>query len=260
MSLPFLPVRRRHHVKKNLPTAAACVFLLCLCLTLVSCTGQSTKSERQTETPVATQPALLFAGDSIMEGLGPVVAGMLPNQGNLKIVQAGRSSTGLCRPDFYDWPKAMREYMTSLHPKLVVICVGTNDDQSVSDAGKRYHYISPGWQQAYAHKVEEIIDIIAQNGGTSIWVSPPIMGPNYLRPRVFAIKEVIRQTCERRNVVFIDVWQTLADSAGNYQRFIVDSNRKKTALRTKDGVHVTQAGNTLLARAILPQIEQGLSR
>ena len=61
-------------------------------------------------------------------------------------------------------------------------------------------------------------------------------------------------------MVFIDVWQTLADSAGNYQRFIVDSNRKKTALRTKDGVHVTQAGNTLLARAILPQIEQGLSR
>ena len=203
---------------------------------------------------------VLFAGDSIMEELGPALAQMLAGKKGLKLVQAGRSSTGLCRPDFYDWPKAMREYMTTLHPKLVVICVGTNDDQSVSDAGKRYHYISPGWEQAYAHKVEEIIDIIAQNGGTSIWISPPIMGPNYLRPRVFAIKEVIRQTCERRNVVFIDVWQTLADSAGNYQRFIVDSNRKKTALRTKDGVHVTQAGNTLLARAILPQIEQGLSR
>ena len=260
MSLPFLPVRRRHHVKKNLPTAAACVFLLCLCLTLISCTSQSTKSERQTETPVAPQPALLFAGDSIMEGLGPVVAGMLPNQGNLKIVQAGKSSTGLCRPDFYDWPHAMRNYMATLHPKLVVLCIGTNDDQSVSDAGKRYHYTSPAWEQAYSHKVEEIIDIIAQNGGTSIWVSPPIMGPNYLRPRVYAIKEVIRQTCERKNVLFIDVWQTLADPAGNYQRFIVDSNRKKTALRTKDGVHVTQAGNTLLARAILPQIEQGLSR
>ena len=94
MSLPFLPVRRRHPVKKNLPTAAAFVFLLCLCLTLISCTSQSTKSERQTETPVAPPPALLFAGDSIMEGLGPVVAGMLPNQGNLKI--GGRNHRYYC--------------------------------------------------------------------------------------------------------------------------------------------------------------------
>ena len=259
MSLPFLPVRRRHHAKKSLPSVAGLVLLFCLSLTLLSCTGHGSKSERKSETP-APQPCLLFAGDSIMEGLGPVVAGMLPNKGNLNIVQAGVSSTGLCRPDFYDWPKTMRAYMTTLHPKLVVICIGTNDDQSVSDAGKKYHFISPAWEQAYAHKVEEIIDIIVQNGGTPIFVSPPIMGPNYLRPRVFAIREVIKQTCERRNVVFTDVWQTLADPAGNYQRFIVDSNRKKTALRTKDGVHVTQAGNTLLARAILPQIEQGLSR
>ena len=261
MGLPFLPVRRRHHAKKELSAAAGLVLLFCFSLTLFACNGQRATPERKPEaSAAATQPCLLFAGDSIMEGLGPVVAGMLPNTDNLKIVQAGVSSTGLCRPDFYDWPTTMRTYMTTLHPKLVVICIGTNDDQSVSDAGKKYHFISPAWERAYAHKVEELIDIIVQNGGTPIFVSPPIIGSKYLRPRVFAVREVIRQTCANRNVVFTDVWQTLADPAGNYQRFIVDSNRKKTALRTKDGAHVTQAGNTLLARAILPQIEQGLSR
>ena len=95
---------------------------------------------------------VLFAGDSIMEELGPALAQMLAGKKGLKLVQAGRSSTGLCRPDFYDWPHAMRNYMTTLHPKLVVLCIGTNDDQSVSDAGKRYHYTSPAWEQAYSIK------------------------------------------------------------------------------------------------------------
>ena len=70
---------------------------------------------------------VLFAGDSIMEELGPALAQMLAGKKNLKLVQAGRSSTGLCRPDFYDWPKAMRALMRSEHPRTVVICIGAND-------------------------------------------------------------------------------------------------------------------------------------
>ena len=201
---------------------------------------------------------VLFAGDSIMEELGPALAQMLAGKKNLKLVQAGRSSTGLCRPDFYDWPKAMRTFMRAEHPKTVVICIGTNDDQTVADAGVRHQFISPRWQLAYRHKVEELINIIEEYGGASIWVSPPIMGPNALRPRVFAIREVIRQTCEARNVPFIDIWPTLADANGNFQYSLIAPGGKTITLRTRDGVHIAPAGNKILARAVLPHLENML--
>ena len=201
---------------------------------------------------------VLFAGDSIMEELGPALAQMLAGKKNLKLVQAGRSSTGLCRPDFYDWPKAMRTFMRAEHPKTVVICIGTNDDQTVADAGVRHQFISPRWQLAYRHKVEELINIIEEYGGASIWVSPPIMGPNALRPRVFAIREVIRQTCEARNVPFIDIWPTLADANGNFQYSLIAPGGKTITLRTRDGVHIAPAGNKILARAVLPHLESML--
>lgn len=235
------------------------ILVLGFFLFLFACSRQQEAMEQPmpSSTPSATT-TVLFAGDSIMQGLGPVMADRISNRNGLNLVQAGRSSTGLCRPDVYDWPKAMREYMETERPKIVVICIGTNDDQSVSHAGARYHFDSPRWEQAYAHKVREIIDIIAAKGGTSIWLSPPIMGPKAMRPRVQAIAKVIQKTCESKNVTFIDVWKTLADSAGNYQRFSVDADRKKIALRTKDGVHVTRAGNTLLARATVPYLEERL--
>ena len=201
---------------------------------------------------------VLFAGDSIMEELGPALAQMLAGKKGLKLVQAGRSSTGLCRPDFYDWPKAMRSLMRAEQPRTVVICIGTNDDQTVSDAGVRHQFISPRWQQAYRHKVEEIINIVEEYGGASIWVSPPIMGPDALRPRVFAIREVIRQACENRNVPFIDIWPTLADANGNFQYSLIAPGGKTVALRTRDGVHIAPAGNKILAKAVLPHLERML--
>lgn len=216
-------------------------------------------SRKLVRQPWLIPQTVLFAGDSIMEGVGPVMASMFAQRRGLTFVQAGRSSTGLCRPDFYDWPKAMRAYMRSAHPNIVVFCIGANDDQTVSYAGARYHFDSPRWKQAYAHKVEEIINIIAENGGTSIWVSPPIMGSNSLRPRVHAIKEVIRQTCESKNVTFVDVWGTLADSRGNYQYAALSTDGKRIHLRAKDGVHLTLAGNKLLAKTVFSHLNKALT-
>lgn len=203
-------------------------------------------------------PVLLFAGDSIMESLGPVMAEMLPPHAKGTIVQAGQPGSGLLRPEVYDWPAAMRTYMTTVHPKLVVMCIGTNDDRPLSHEGVTHEFNTPGWEQAYAKKVQEIIAIIAENKGTSLWVSPPIMGSPDLRARVYTIKEIIRRTCESQGVPFVDVWQTLADHAGNYQRFGVDAERRPMSLRTEDGIHVAPGGNMRLARTIIPRIKEQL--
>lgn len=246
--------------KKHAHHCIRSLVLFFFCCVLFACAPKQQPADMvTTEVPPQTTPTVLLAGDSIMEALGPVLAKSLAHRQDLGFVQAGRSSTGLCRPDYYDWPSTMRTLMTSLRPQTVVICIGTNDDQSVTHTGKRYAFNTPGWEQAYAAKVQEMIDIIAERGGTSLWVSPPIMGPKAMRARVAFIKDVIARTCAKNNVVFVDVWNTLADSAGLYQRYGRDAQGKKIPLRTKDGVHVTRAGNALLARHILPYMEKSLT-
>ena len=85
------------------------------------------------------------------------------------------------------------------------------------------------------------------------------LGPDALRPRVFAIREVIRQACENRNVPFIDIWPTLADANGNFQYSLIAPGGKTVTLRTRDGVHIAPAGNKILAKAVLPHLERMLT-
>lgn len=238
---------------------AACrVLCIALCLGLVACAVPGGRSPKPEAEQLPPQPAILFAGDSIMQGLGPVLADGLARHSGWRFVQAGLKSTGLCRPDYYDWPAKLREYLAVERPKLVVLCLGTNDDQNVRHDGRSIAFDSPRWEAAYTARVEEINAIISQGGAQAIWMSAPIMGKARLRGRVERIMKVIRASCEASGVTFVNVWHTLADGKGRYRRHLQQADGRRVALRARDGVHVTRAGNGLLARAVLPVIEARL--
>lgn len=228
---------------------------LCLCLLLAAC---GLRGPEQAGKDMASRTRVVFAGDSIMEGLGPVLAGSLQDdlqkRGCTESVQAGRRSTGLCRPDYFDWPARMRGLVGDGRARLVVFCIGANDDQSVTGMdGRKRAFGSATWPAAYEGRVGEIVDIIAASGAAQVWVAPPIMkGP--LGARVFSIKEIVRKACAARNVPFVDIWDTLADAKGAYRRYSVDADGRRIPLRFRDGVHVTHAGNLRLAAVVGPEL------
>lgn len=273
---PLLATNKKRSVRLRLFLPIVMSFALFL----AGCAGK--RPEPAPEIP----PVVIFAGDSIMEGLGPelerslrLCLGKQDNGSGLKysadapkkrcesasragkaisdiqgpvFVQAGVSSSGLCRPDFHDWPARMRELVAKARSGWVIICIGTNDDQSVTGAdGKKRVFGTAAWAKAYAHRVGELIRIIERSGARQIWLSPPVMREP-LGGRVHKIKGVIAQACAEHHVPYLDIWQNLADVNGGFQRYLVQTDGTKIAIRTKDGVHLTRAGNQVLAKQLEP--------
>lgn len=223
-------------------------------LLLAGCAG------KKPEPAPVLPPVVIFAGDSIMEGLGPELERALRSRLDSEqirgerpfFVQAGVSSSGLCRPDFYDWPAKIGELMANARSGCVIICIGTNDDQAVTgEDGKKRAFGTAAWAGAYSYRVGEIIGLIANAGARQIWLSPPVMREP-LGSRVKEIKKVIAKTCARHNVPYLDIWQNLADANGEFQRHLLQADGTEIAIRTRDGVHLTRAGNQELASQLVP--------
>ena len=73
---------------------------------------------------------MLVVGDSFAQeleiGLAPVT-----DSRYFRIIQKGLQSTGLSRPDYYNWPSALQVFMTQYHPDIVLIMLGGNDAQTI---------------------------------------------------------------------------------------------------------------------------------
>lgn len=206
------------------------------------------------------QTRILIAGDSIMEDFGPVLKEQLRNHPELEFILAGKRSTGLVRPDFYDWPKRLNYYMERGRPDILVFCVGANDPQPIRDGGLVYALFSPEWKRAYAIRVSHILGIASRHGVEVIWMGIPVMGKEPLASQTREINELLRYICRRKGVPFVDTAAALSDRSGNFLGSLPDREGNIVKLRSRDKVHVTQAGNKLLTRQFLPYLIWELKR
>lgn len=206
------------------------------------------------------QTRILVAGDSIMEDFGPVVKEQLNNHAELEFILAGKRSTGLVRPDFYDWPRRLNNYMERARPDILVFCVGANDPQPIREGGQVYALFSTEWKRAYAIRVSNILRIASRHGAEVIWMGIPVMGKEPLASQAKEINELLRYICRRNGVPFVDTAAALSDRSGNFLSSLRDRDGNIVKLRSRDKVHVTQAGNKLLTRQFLPYLSWELKR
>jgi len=223
------------------------LFLLMLLLVYGACA-------KKQPTPVVSD-AVLLAGDSIMAGMGPQIEDQLRGRSAGRFLQKGKVSSGLCRPDFYDWPSHLERFMLGCHPSLVLFCIGTNDTQPISTAHGRLDFLSDEWIREYEDRVESLIVISRRYGAEIVFVSPPVMGRKDLFHGVPRINSIIRSVCRRNSVMYIDLWHLLADGSGRFRQYASIAG-ERTAVRAKDGVHVTRAGNRILAAQVIRHLEK----
>ncbi len=241
-----MPIKLKKHQRIELMKKT--VFLL---LFLLLVYGACAKKQ---PTPVVSN-AVLLAGDSIMAGMGPEIENQLRGRTASRFLQKGKVSSGLCRPDFYDWPSKLERFMLSYHPSLVLFCIGTNDTQPISASYGRLPFLSEEWRREYEERVESLILISRRYGADIVFVSPPVMGRKKLYADVPRINSIIRTVCRRNNVMFVDLWYLLADRSGRFQQY-VDIDGMKVAIRAKDGVHVRREGNRILAGNVIQHLER----
>lgn len=235
----------------------------CWCILVIlalsaGCSSAAMRLEPHGTGELPSPVRVLLTGDSLMEGLGPQMKRELAGYGNLELIPIGKKSTGLSRPDFYNWPQVLKEHLEKDRPQIVVMWVGTNDPQNIYGMTGLGEPCSKAWQRAYWGKIREIIALVRQYKAQFIMMGPPVMKEEELDGQLVAINRLMEWTCRKAGVGFLDTRPILADRKGRYQQSGLMPDGRNAVLRTRDDVHITADGNALVMRVLLPYLSARL--
>jgi hypothetical protein len=204
-------------------------------------------------TPTEDDPLRLYiAGDSDAGNLGPPLQRELEQTGLVDSTLEYKVSTGLTRPDFFDWPAKLQSDVARLNPDTVVVTFGGNDAQDMLLDGRSQPVDSEAWRTEYARRVGAVMDFLSADGRTLIWVGIPNAKSGDFRNRLEILEQVTRAEADKRpQVKYVDVWNLFVGRSGGYADFIIDPRDNQGKLvRADDGFHLNQTGADILALTV----------
>ncbi len=216
--------------------------------------------------PSVGNPAKVFiVGDSDAGTFGPYLQTLLDNTGIVTTELDYKVSSGLARPDFFDWPAEIDAKLPEVDPDIVVATFGGNDANILRDAAGNDLFGYPesdpeGWTAEYQRRVGAVMDQLMEGGRTLIWVGIP----NDDNPEVTARMTIQDQAAkaaaaERPEVIFIDTWKRFSGRDGGWAEFVIDPrDGQGKDVRADDGFHLNQTGAEILAIDIAQAIRDTL--
>ena len=187
------------------------------------------------------------AGDSLAQWLAIGLADTFPATQGVTVVSRARDSSGLVRDDFFDWPKALREFVNTTPMDALVIMVGSNDRQPLRGANGSEEPLSKGWEAIYGKRVEMFASLAAERKIPVFWVGLPVMKSERFTFDMAALNDIYRARAGAAGAHFIDTFDAFSDEKGQYSAFGPDVNGTIVKLRATDGVHFTLPGARKLA-------------
>jgi hypothetical protein len=207
------------------------------------------------------QARVYIAGDSDAGAFGPTLIDQLDATGIVDSTLDYKVSSGLARPDFYDWPKHLREVIPAADPQIVVVTFGGNDAQDILIDGRSRGTTTPEWRAEYGKRVGEVMDYLTENGRILIWVGiPNAVDPNFTA-RLDPLRAVTMEQAAARagKVVYIDTWQRFTGRNGGYAEYVVDPRDGVVKpVRQSDGFHLNVTGAEILSLDIAPAVKEAL--
>ncbi len=213
----------------------------------------------------ASAQRILLLGDSMIAGgLGLFLERRLREKG-YETQRKGKSSTGLARPDFFNWTKEAGAQLKAFpNPDATVVMFGGNDVQGLKmgkgDQWIRWH--EDGWREEYARRVTAFADLLAPSGQHLFWIGMPVMRPEKFHLRVQRVNTIFRaEMAIRPGGHFVDIWRLLADDKGGYaHRIVVEPEGKPVRVRAGDGIHLSIAGAHHIAEHVCNVIHATLGQ
>jgi hypothetical protein len=203
--------------------------------------------------PTAADPLrVLIVGDSLGIDMGGPLQNDLANTGVVQATLDARESTGLTRPDYFNWPAELQSDLGTARPQVVVIMMGANDPQDFPGPPD-VPFTSPQWNVMYAARVAAFMKLAQSGGATVIWVGMPPMQNAALSAKMSDVDAVDQQQAALRKppVDFISSWTLLGTAQGAYAPFITNAAGQVINVRTPDGIHLTPAGGEVLSQTVL---------
>ena len=197
------------------------------------------------------QLRVAVVGDSLAAGIG-YFAERVFKPFFVEVYKQGRISTGLARPDFFNWPAQMQTIVDRADPDLVLVMLGENDNQGLLnwDGSLEQDIGTFDWAAHYEERVERFAKIATEGGGHVVWIGLPNERDRGRWDFIQKQNEIYEDVADRLpNVAYFDTWDTFAAANGDYSAYYRDGDRV-TQVRADDGVHFNTDGYTLLMQKV----------
>jgi hypothetical protein len=200
---------------------------------------------------------LWIIGDSMGQVFGSSLANLAEDTGLVKAKMEYKVSSGLSRPDFYDWPQHMIDQIVDWNPDATAVLFGANDGQNFYSHGTVLNVGTKAWQAEYAKRVGKAMTILTRGGRRVYWVGNPIMRNSVYRDKTAMIDRIYAAEAKKHpGVQYISTWMLFADKKGSYAEALPGSGGELVVMRAPDGVHLTRAGGDRMAQVVLDAIEK----
>ncbi len=198
---------------------------------------------------------LYVAGDSMDQVFGSSLVNLGEATGLVKGKNDYHVSSGLTRPDFYDWPQRLVDQIVDFRPDAAAVLFGANDGQNVLYEGKVLKVGTKAWQEVYAQRVGEAMEILTKGGRRVYWIGNPIMKDFGYRQRIAMMNHIYEAEAKKHpGVTFVSTWATMANEKGSYAEYLKDANGDQVLMRAPDGIHLSRAGGDRMAARVLEVI------
>jgi hypothetical protein len=200
------------------------------------------------------------AGDSLAQVPGEGLERIAPPTVEVLPIES-RLSTGLARPDLYNWYTRFGQVIESMHANVAVLSFGADDAHGYmtgTPKGKTVGPLgSPSWNAEYRRRVAGVTRELNAAGVYVVWLGLPIpAGPGFEKsfPIVNRVLEAVVREYPR-TATYLDAWNLLAGAHDRYTAYLRIGGRL-TLMRLPDGVHYTSAAGDLIARQVLHQVSR----
>ena len=176
-------------------------------------------------------------------------------------------SSGLARPDFFNWPAHLRELLSTRDPDIIVVTFGGNDAQGLTLANGDVVEGMPNqdpdaWTAEYVGRVNEMLDIMFEDSDrVVIWVGIPNAREPEFTERLRIQDQAVRQALAAHpDALFVDTWSHFDGVNGGIAELVVDPrDGVAKPVRQSDGFHLNEDGAEILAIKIADRIETVLT-
>ncbi|MGA9278133.1 DUF459 domain-containing protein [Ilumatobacter sp.] len=234
----------------------------------VETTDAEPEPEERTGPPTPDNPAKVYiVGDSDAGTFGPYLETLLDGTLVTDTELNYKVSSGLARPDFFNWPEELEAKLPEVDPDIVVVTFGGNDSQGLSLPQDELEFMvgdpvdnEAEWTAEYERRAGEVMDLLLEDERKVIWVGIPNDDNADVTAKLAIQDRAAKAAAEARpDVVFVDTWDRFSGRDGGWAEFVVDPrDNEGKDVRADDGFHLNQNGAEILAIDIAIKVQDAL--